>query len=127
MRMLTVAVCLGASFVPLSSAVGGTVDLFFCVKSHGGGAACPGECTPAMPTLYLAPQDQSDFLSEATGAEVSYHVGVLSIKMDVAARGDGCGFETITSIGLDVNSTPPVGQRRCAVIRVGYGHLHLCQ
>lgn len=105
-KVSAIAAMIALSFAAVASA--GTIDLSFCIADQGGnGPACGdfGCGGNVNPTLYLAPSDQNATLATTYAFPgLAYDEGALGLKMDVTQRGDGCGFETVSSLGLDVDA-----------------------
>jgi len=113
-KLSAIAAVLALTFA--SAAMAGSIDLSFCISSQGGNSpSCSFTCPDtANPTIFLAPTDQNDFLDTAIDGldddSTSYNQGSLTLRMVVNTDGgDGCGFETVSSLGLDVNGTQTAG------------------
>jgi hypothetical protein len=83
-------VAIAAVLALVSPAMAATTTLYFTGGSCGGSNA-----------LWLAPP--------SSAIQTEFSTGALTLSMDVAAKGDGCGDETLSSLGLDLDSAVTSG------------------
>lgn len=98
MKKFTGCLAMLALLAVVPAATAADINLWFCVEPPSYSSSCAA-CTAGNPTLYISP---------APGGCPSlapYNTGKLTLKMDVATLGDGCGSEIVSALGLNVTGT----------------------
>lgn len=91
-----------------STAAAQDSSLGFAVTNQGGQTSGI-IATGSNPTLYLAPSAQNALLTTAFSVATSYDTGTLQLQGSVTQKGDGCGEEVLSSLGLDIGTTTTTG------------------